>query len=216
MLVTACSKSLSESTCVDVKLCARVDGCMTRGDQPQVVADVCVMEIYWNGNLYDRQKRELSPSKQVEFTATMVAERKYDIVFWAEKDGSYTDTSLREISLSNPSVSPENADAFSARLLDQTISSSTPVMTNVTLTRPLAKISITSPTQITTVTYNAPSKYNLLTDEVSVYQDFNTGNSNLFLFIGSASQLIDVTIDDKQCTDVPICRNYQTNIIINQ
>jgi len=216
VLFTSCSKSEPVGKSVDMTFCASIDASLTRGDTaPLPNVDVCVMEIYYEGNLFDRQKSPLSATKQVVFTASMIAERTYDIVFWAEKDGSYNDASLKAITYSTPIAAPEDIDAFAERCLNQHISASTPAITAVTLKRPLSQIAITStnPTPVSKV--NAPAKYNLLTDTVSDYTDFTYNTSTFYMFIPSTPQQISLTIDDLSCTSVPAARNYKTNIIIH-
>lgn len=216
MMTTSCSKEEQAAVKVDVDYCATLDCSPTRGDAYVPNANKCVMEIYYEGALYERQVKDLSVDKKATFTTSVVAQRTYDILFWADVDGSYTRNALTAISFVEDQFgTPANMDAFACRKMNQLITVSTPAVTDVVLTRPMAQICING-LATPTSTITSPSVYNLLTDQVTTDKSFTYTTTSFYLFTPAEARMVDMTVGSHNITNVPVARNYKTNINITE
>lgn len=219
-------------------------------------ANRCVMEIYYKGVLYTRDVQPIS-SMKATFTPRLVSNRTYDVLFWADCGKGLADKyyktnaeglGLRAVEMMDTTyVANDDArDAFyttESVPVGQQVSSET-----FTLTRPFSQVNIITtdaaiiknanlyPDGVKMV-YKAPTKFNLLTGELSKekaltvtgipYEAFNASSAALtlemdYLFTSKDKSALDIafeasktgesTVTSHSFTNIPVQRNYRTNI----
>jgi len=105
-------------------------------------------------------------------------------------------------------------DAFCAVLKNVPISQTQGIQ-DVTLKRPMSKVSVTNASS-QTIIYSAPASYNVVEDSFGADRAFSYVNPAFYIFAPAEKTTIDITIGTLVCNSVPIQRNFLTNIIVNQ
>lgn len=143
-----------------------------------------------------RETITIEGGKDIVFSPRLIKGRKYDIVFWAYKDGSYDVDDMTAITRKeNSTASETDFDAFTESV-EITVTNST--KETVTLTRPLAQLNIgvteddwntvvnkfnMTPTAIS-ITINGKDTFNALTgvatdDDSSIIYNLNCSGDDL-------------------------------------
>lgn len=146
-------------------------------------AQRCIMEIYYNEELYKRETASVT-ADAASFTVSVVANRTYDVLFWADSaepgsESAYYETaSLEAVSFKSGYAGNDAArDAFCASRTDVMISTGGGSFA-VELDRPFAKVDVITsdgltvtpdniPDQVSVTLKNVPTTLNVLTRQVS-------------------------------------------------
>ena len=220
-------------------------------------ANRCVMEIYYKGVLYTRDVKPIS-SMKTTFTPKLVSNRTYDVLFWADCGGEnladkYYKTNAEGLGLQavemKATAYAANDDARDAFFTKEEVEVLQQVSTEeFELTRPFAQVNIITtdaaiiknanlyPDGVKMV-YTAPTKFNLLSGELSEakvltvtgapYETFNASSAAItlemdYLFAGLEKSALDIAFEASKTgesavtshsfTNIPVQRNYRTNI----
>ena len=148
LFATSCQESLVEpqvggTTTFTVQLPNEM-GTKAFGDEASTNATInrLYVEVYSeNGDnlIYEPTSFIEVVNGQATFTANLIQDQKYDIIFWAQKDDAYTTRDLRKIPMTNRAHNVDNGAAFFA-FLDNFIPKG--VAQPVELKRPFAQLNL--------------------------------------------------------------------------
>jgi len=216
LILSGCSGIEPAEELVTFSFTASIDAeVLTKGVGDGSSVDWCVMELFYGGESVGQTTAAVSSGK-VSFAVPVVANRTYDVAFWAEKKDVYGTSSLKAVILPDD-MSGENADAFCGTVKDMKIGSESAVR-NVILKRPFGVVTITpaAPTDSPHVSYAAPKRYNVLTDGMTDLNSFSFDYSAPFYVLASSEKTtMMISIGGRVCDGVPVQRNYKTNINIS-
>lgn len=218
LMVTSCSERTLDGAMTECSFTVAVEPeIYTRGVTPSaetLVADRCVMELFYQGESAGQYLATLEEGN-AKFDISVVAERSYDIVFWADKTGCYDIQTLKSISFpeSGYDFADNSMDAFYAVFKDVAVTQER-FVANATLHRALAKVCVTNAGG-KTITLSAPSSFNPIDDTFGTVRSCSYSNPTLFLFAPEEKSYININIGDTECNSVPIQRNFKTNIVIH-
>ena len=112
------------------------------GDGSQI--DRCLLQIYWNGQPYGEQQTATVTGNTATFNLRLVAQQKYDFVFWADcSEAGYETDDLSAITLGSDADYTGNDDKFDAFFLckkDYTVTES--FSETFTLRRPFGQLNV--------------------------------------------------------------------------
>lgn len=208
-IVSGCAKSGPAENVVTCSFTASLEADI----QTKAVGDGspvyhCIMELFFDGESVGQYGAQVVGG-QVSFAVPVVMNSAYTAAFWAQKSGKYGTSSLKAVAV--PEVSGADADAFCA-VKDINVLNSA-VSVEVTLKRPFGMVFINP--QPDSVRYTAHSVYNVLTDEMSVPQEYKFESDSTFFILASPEKTLKtIFINGKGCDGVPVRRNYKTNITI--
>jgi len=209
-LVSGCAKSGPAESVVTCSFTASLDDdIQTKAAGDGLLVDQCIMELFIGSESVGQHVAPVVGGK-VAFAVPVVMNSTYTAAFWAQTTGKYDTSSLKNVIV--PAVSGVDADAFCAVKRDINVENSA-FSVEVTLKRPFGMIVITPKPD--SVRYTAQSVYDVLTDEMSVPQEYKLVNDSTFLVLASPEKIQKtIFINGKECAGVPVRRNYKTNITI--
>lgn len=208
--VSGCTKISPAENVVTCSFTASLDSdIQTKAAGDGSLVNQCIMELFIGGESVGQYVEPVVGGK-VAFAVPVVVNSTYTAAFWAQTSGKYGTSSLKAVTV--PAVSGEDADAFCAVENDISVKTAS-FEVGVTLKRPFGMMSITP--QPDSVRYTAQSVYNVLTDEMSVPQEYAfVKESTFFLLTPAEKTLKTIFIDGNECDGVPVRRNYKTNITL--
>lgn len=237
LALASCSKQDAPVNETEVRFCATIQPEVTvllksgEAETEPILTDHAVLEI-WRGDVrVARQEKSVTAgSTEISFESEKLAGGvDYDVFIWVDKNGYYTTSDLRSVSLSLSNDKTYNGatqefDAFFIYTLFNGVQGNG--VTNVTLKRPFAKINFTAPvSEKVQIGFTAPTTMNLKTGATSGGKDFAyivqpTGSSVSafdFVFAGPDVTYLDYSFtigdEEEKTTSVPVARNKKTNII---
>lgn len=111
------------------------------GDGSQI--DRCLLQIYRNGQPYGEQQTATVTGNTATFNLRLVAQQKYDFVFWADcsTGDHYNTDDLTNITVKgNYAGNNDEFDAFTGALLDYQVKGA--FSENITLRRPFGQLNV--------------------------------------------------------------------------
>ena len=197
----------------------------------------CILEIYWNGNLYGERQVATVTNSQVTFSdLQLVPSQTYDFVLWADcgdgtADKYYNTTNLNAVTVNTANKAyTGNDDGFDAFYAKETYKVEGSFSKEIILKRPFGQLNIKTndlgsithnnlkPSQVKVSFKSIPTTFNVLTEEagnpqnityIAPIEDAVTGDLTVDYILAAPEQaeLFDFTMTFINADDTEITTN---------